>query len=138
MPDNDLAALAGVSRATITEERLRQGIRAFRAQRRVCEWTDAMLRLLGTDTDRAVAAELGLDKHSVFRKRRILGIPSYAVGTFRPPGFHWAPRALALLGTASDHKIASRLRVSRATVLLKRLELGTPSHHGRSPPVKWS
>ncbi len=138
MPDKDLAARAGRSKDAVIEERRRRGIPAFRRQRAPIEWTAAMLRLLGTDTDVAVAAELGIRKQDVFRKRRILGIPSYAVGTFRPPGFHWSARALGLLGRDSDPNVARRLRVSRSTVALKRLELGIPSYGRRPEPVRWS
>ena len=88
----------GLAEDAVIEERRRRGISAFRRQRAPIEWSAAMLRLLGTDTDATVAAELGIRKQDVFRKRRILGIPSHAVGTFRPPGFHWSARALVLLG----------------------------------------
>ncbi len=137
MPDKDLAARAGRSKDAVIEER-RRGIGAFRRQGAPIQWTAAILRLLGTNTDAAVASELGIRKQDVFRKRRILGIPSYAVGTFRPPGFHWSERALALLGRDSDANVARRLRVSRSTVLLKRLELAIPSYGRRPAPVRWS
>jgi hypothetical protein len=138
LPDQHVAALAGVSVDTVIQERRRRGIPPYRRQRPPLQWTKAMLQLLGTDTDRAVAAELGIRKQDVFRKRRVLGIPSYAKGTFRPEGFHWSARALDLLGGASDSKVAHRLGVSRATVLLKRLELGIHACHRRRPPVRWS
>lgn len=138
MTDKELAARTGRSKAAVIEERRRQGIRAFQPHRAPIEWTAARLRLLGTDTDASVAAELGIGRRAVFRKRHILGIPSYVVAASGPPGFHWSARAVALLGSDFDGNVARRLHVSHTTVSLKRLKFGIPSHGRHLAAVRWS
>lgn len=59
-PDDEVARVAGVDRATVVRERRRRKIPAYKARRPRVEWTEEMVALLGNDTDGNVAAALGL------------------------------------------------------------------------------
>mgnify|MGYP002621779215 CR=1 FL=1 len=82
-------------------------------------WTDAEIDLLGTDTDRAVAAQTGRTETAVRMKRRELGIAAHARNDPR----HWTKREIKLLGTMPDREVAQRLGCTRLTVIRKRKEL---------------
>lgn len=97
-----------------------------------------MIALLGNDTDRSVAADLGISRASVGYKRRILGIPSYSdQQTGRARGHQWTPAEIALLGTASDPKVAEAVGLGVTTVATKRLALKIPPFVDLKP-VDWS
>lgn len=68
--DEKLALEAGVSRATIRLARVRRKIGPTRHR-----WTPDRDKLLGTDTDAAVAAQLDVTPMAVQNRRRRLGVP---------------------------------------------------------------
>lgn len=80
-------------------------------------WTPQMDALLGTATDRAVAARLGLPPAAVTGRRTRLRIAAYGVVV-------WPARVLALLGTVPDARVAERMGVSQPLVTRKRNQLG--------------
>ena len=145
MPDRALAAKAGVHPGTIFHERRRRGIAAFQQMSPPVEWTPAMIRELGTGTDREVAAELGIGIQAVTRKRQLLGIPpANQQLASAPHGYPWQPEEIALLGKVSDRAVAKELGISTERVLRSRLPAGggslfllrlpigrTPSRPGR-------
>lgn len=98
-----------------------------------------MIGMLGTASDRAVAAALGINHSSVFLKRRSLGISPYRE-PISPggPRFEWTDRAIRLLGKGSDRKIARKLGISPSAVFHKRRVLGIPGY--RPPPkrLRWT
>lgn len=139
LPDRLLAERAGVHLNTILHERRRRGIAAFVQQREDVRWTQAMIRKLGTDTDRAVAAELGITAACVARKRQILAIPPFSGRTgSNPRAYAWAPEDLARLGRMSDRALARELGLSTSTVCTKRQILGIPPWRPRPPAVVWT
>jgi hypothetical protein len=79
-------------------------------------WTDEEIALLGTDTDRAIAARLGVPLNAVKNKRARLDIP----GLCQP----WTADDLALLGTAPDAQLARTLGKSSSAIRRKREALG--------------
>ncbi|MNF11982.1 hypothetical protein D3C80_2133410 [compost metagenome] len=68
-------------------------------------------------------------------QRKALGIASL---TEKQGGvFAWTPEAVALLGTASDAKVAEQLGLTRLTVYNARLARGiAPAMRGNAPPVE--
>jgi len=139
MPDSQLAKIAKVHHNTIHHERRRRGIPSFRPMSEPVRWTEAMIRKLGTATDREVAAELGVPLGSVGRKRRILGIPPFTrqSGSGRP-GYPWSAEEVACLGKVPDRALAAEMGLSTATVANKRLSLGIAPCHQRPKPVHWT
>jgi hypothetical protein len=97
-----------------------------------------MLAQLGTDTDRAVAAAIGVHQRSVTHKRLLLKIPAFVYRGAPRPEPRWTARALALLGKASDQEIARRLELSVTAVNWKRRRLGIKSYQPVRPKVAWT
>lgn len=139
LPDEAVAAKAGISRGAVGAERRRRAIPPARPPRPPIEWTEEMLALLGTDSDAAVARELGIQPATVSRKRSRLGIPP-----FHPPPhdqyrrFPWKPEELALLGKVSDGELAKTLGLAKTTVTNKRQSLGLPPFLPPPRPIQWS
>jgi hypothetical protein len=132
-----VAARARISLPTVSSERKRRGISAFRSKGKDVEWTKAMIARLGTDIDRVVAAELRLNTASVSYKRVLLKIPSF--GRKGPTSkVAWSSRALAVLGTASDPQVSRRLRLTQAIVRRKRRELGIPPFVPARKRILWT
>jgi hypothetical protein len=135
VPDRVVAERVGVSHDTVVDERRRRGIPPAVPRRPRIEWTEEMMALLGTATDREVAEELDVNVHSVSRKRRILGIPAYCERPTRP-GF-WTPRRIELLGTAPDSVVARKLRIPLPRVANRRQILGIAPFTPQSR-VRWT
>jgi hypothetical protein len=109
MPDDKLAQRAGVHMSTVAAERKRRGVPAVQAHRPAVKWTEEMIALLGKATDREVAAELGLSVTTVYRKRRLRGIPPAHPQPYQPPRGHlWTQDEIALLGRMADAEAAER------------------------------
>lgn len=77
--------------------------------------------LLGTDTDEAVAAKMGLSFSTVIKRRKLAGIPAFKTG------YGWTPKTIALLGTMTDAAIAIATGKTKASVHQKRTKLGIPA-----------
>ncbi len=138
MADAKVARRLRIDPLTVLYERRRRGIAAFQPRRPDTVWTARMLARLGRDTDRAVGAELGLSESVVQRKRQLLGIPTFAGKGGQKTTRHWTPRELALLGTASDPRIAKRLRISVPAVARKRWLLGIAPFQPAPPRFRWT
>jgi hypothetical protein len=61
----------------------------------------------------------------VVARRQQLGVASRSEQ--QGAGFAWTPQAVALLGTASDAKVAQQLGLSRLTVYHARMARGIPA-----------
>lgn len=136
VPDQVLADRAGVSIATAVAARRRLKIAPYAPRRAPIEWTKDQIALLGTASDRAVAAELELDHRSVYRKRTMLGIPPFGPSK-EVEGHRWSLAELALLGKRSDRHVARAVGVSHAAVAYKRDALGIAPFAPPPKRVKW-
>jgi len=137
VPDTEVARRARFSLRAVKNERRRRGIAPLQKKRPNIVWTEAMVSLLGSDTDANVAGELGVHPGSVTRKRLVLEIPAFVCRGPRPQ-WHWTERALQLLGTASDQRVARRLGLSASAVQWKRQRLGIKSYRPARPKVAWT
>jgi hypothetical protein len=75
IPDLHLAREIGCSRSRITGYRKDHGMPAARSKNAMRGWNAKEIKLLGTDTDEAIAEKLNRAVVTVARKRRLLGIP---------------------------------------------------------------
>lgn len=91
------------------------------ADRHRAEWVPAEIARLGTDSDRAVAAELGRTEQAVKRVRQALGI-----GPHRPR-VKWSARWAGRLGKWSDRRIAAAMGVAVSTVSRERARRRIPA-----------
>jgi hypothetical protein len=108
-----------LSRTTLLKMRRTLGIAPTRAPAQYdFEWTSARLALLGTASDHAVGATLGVAFSVVRSKRYALG-----VAAFIKPQF-WSAQRLALLGTRSDRELAQQLGTTYFAVVARRAKLG--------------
>lgn len=139
MPDVVLGRRMGLHPMSVSEERRRRQIPAFRPRLPSIQWTRQMENWLGTDFDWVIAERLGLPTYCVRRKRQDLGITAYGESFVRssPNAFRWTKQQTALLGKESDRKVARRLGLAVPTVWRKRVQLGisalTPKQH-----IEWT
>jgi len=139
MPDVVLGRRMGIHSTSVSEERRRRQIPAFRPRLPSIQWTRQMESLLGSDFDWVIAERLGLPTYCVRRKRQLLGITAYGESFVRgsPHAFRWTKEQMALLGRESDIQVARRLGISAAAVWRKRVQLGiralTPKQH-----IEWT
>ncbi len=85
-------------------------------------WTPEMDAILGTDRDAAIAGKLNLYGHQVVARRKVLGIPGYAV---EPK--EWTPEEDAVLGTDSLVKISAQLGRPTSQIQKRMKQLGIQS-----------
>jgi DNA-binding CsgD family transcriptional regulator len=138
LPDVVVALRARVAAPTVAAERQRRGIKAFVPRGPLVDWTPEMDALVGTATDAAVAAALGIGSGgSVAHRRHVLGIPAVGPGGPRPRPMRWSRRALAMLGKAPDAEVAKRLGLTQSIVWKKRTELAIRAHRSHPPRARW-
>lgn len=80
MPDGEVALKTGIKKASVAWKRGKLGIPSFiqkRPKKLLSDWTAKEIRVLGTMTDAAAAAKLGIAPTAVRLKRLSLGIPAY-------------------------------------------------------------
>ena len=136
-PDATLAHQLGRHVSSVTSMRKRMGIAPVRPRRKF-DWTDEMVDLLGTASDREVAAMLDVPPSSAHRKRCLLGIPAYGERPHDGNGHRWTRSALKLLGTASDHDVAKKLGFSVTSVGFKRKLLEIPPFVEPVGRINWT
>ncbi len=90
-------------------------------------WTIKDLKLLGSDTDAAIAERIGRSRTVVTAMRSALGIRPYKPVRFLDPA------VLKLLGTAGDRVIAEQVGCGLAFVRALRLGLGIPPYRKHPP-----
>jgi len=132
MPDSAVARRIGVDVTTVRAERQRRTIPAHRPKRLAVLWSEGMLRVLGTDTDRNIGDHLGIPKHCVRRRRELAGILPYRVDAIREGSrklYKWTKKALEMLGTDSDRRVATRLGITLGVVARKRALVGIPARY---------
>ncbi len=137
MSDGEAARRIGLTPLSIFRRRTKLGIPAYKppipkprkklAVRRAKSkpWTSAEVSLLGTDTDRAIGARLGLTREAVQRERRLRKIP--AISDRRPRIKSWGTIEVLLFDQYSDAEIAKLLRrdLKDVTALRRKLRKRT-------------
>jgi len=136
LPDPAVARRIGLTPLSIFRRRTKLGIPAYKPpipkpRKKVVPrakskpWTSAEVSLLGTDTDRAIGARLGLTREAVQKERRLRGIP--ALPDKRPRIKSWGAIELLLFDQYSDAEIAKLLRrdVKAVTALRRKLKKRT-------------
>lgn len=129
MPDPDLAAKMGCALTKVRTRRYQLGVSGYRqiitpAPTSEFEWTPAMVSLLGTMSDRALAEKIGCAVTTVRDRRHLAGIPDYRRRNTFESRFEWTPTMDALLGTMSDTDLAAKLGCSVNAVNTRRYLLG--------------
>ncbi|MHB1035584.1 MAG: hypothetical protein ACYC0Y_13150 [Pirellulales bacterium] len=126
---------AATARTPAGRERRRRSMKAnwvrfghLRPQR---AWTTEELRLLGTDTDRAVAAKIG-------RTPKAIGAKRHKLGMTEPQSSPWTQKELRLVGTDTDRAVAAKIGRTAKAVTHKRDELGIPPVGGAIPYRDWT
>ena len=95
------------------------------------QWTHDEDKLLGRLPDKEVAGRLGIDRGTVRRRRRVLGIPVPST---------WRRDEDAVLGVHSDIEVARRLDRTVGQVSKRRLKLGiaAPMSRPARRPYEWT
>jgi len=126
--DPGVARKIGISVSCVTNKRRQLGIRSFlrrkavsRPRRSLSDWKAEEIALLGTMTDKNVAARLDLSPSTVRLKRLSLEIPPFRKRA-SSPGI-WTPDVMARIVKESGAELAKELGVSRQRVYQKRKEL---------------
>jgi hypothetical protein len=85
-------------------------------------WTPEALRLLGTNTDAAIAVRMGVTADAIAQMRKRRGVAPFdaAKGAQKT----WGAQEVALLGTAKDDDIAAALGRTRKAVIDARKRHG--------------
>jgi hypothetical protein len=98
------------------------------------KWTPAALKLLGTDTDAAIGAQMGLTADAIAQMRKRRGVPAFdtAKGAQRA----WTPADVAMLGTAKDDDIAAALGRTRKAVIDARKRNNIPRYAPPKPAAE--
>lgn len=130
--DKEIARRLKMQEANVTSKRQVLGIAPFRPRMEnkrprpdAVKWTRHTLALLGKQPDMQVCGIIGISRKSVMRKRKELGIPSYAVGTqyWHP----WTEEEVKRLGQTTDRELAEQLGIQPMCVTAKRRHLGIES-----------
>lgn len=124
--DGEVAAELGISRDSVAYKRQVLGIPAYgatRVRRPNPFWTRRRVALLGTATDKEVAARLGISRARVAGERRKRG-----VAPFKPRAARvvWTPAMVRRLGKVADHRVAERFGIGEDTVRRERSRRGIP------------
>lgn len=99
-------------------------------------WTQEMLDVVGTDTDKAVAQKLGISLSAVrFKRLELLRPPIRTVGSKK---YEWTPEVIALLGTDIDRNIAEKTGIPFQMINMKRRMFGIPANGGKRSSIDWS
>jgi hypothetical protein len=110
-----------LSRTTLLKMRRALGIAPTRAPAQYdFKWTPARLALLGTASDHAVGAMLGVAFSAVRDKRYALGVAAFKLQ-------FWSVQRLVLLGTRPDRELAQQLGTTYLAVAGMRAKWGIPA-----------
>lgn len=92
-------------------------------KRKFRRWLAEEIALLGSNTDQAIAQQIGRTASDVCQKRHRLGIAAFGPSTAERR-HQWTRRELAWLGKKSDAEIGRLLHLDGTTVAAKRESLG--------------
>lgn len=119
---------SAASRQRHREALKRRGVIVGRA------WTPEENTLLGTMTDKDLAAKLGRNKGAVSAHRLLLGKPAFVKRGPHTPTMNWTPARDRLLGTMSDTDVARRLHCTPMQAFYRRQKLGIPRFGSSARP----
>lgn len=94
-------------------------------------WTDRELSLLGTNTDRFIAAQIGRTRAAVLMKRSGLEIAPFRLDCAK----RLSEQDIATLGSDFDGRLAAQAGVQRVTIRLARIRHGIAA---RPKDGQWS
>ena len=123
--DRSVAERLGLPTYSVRHKRQRMGIPPHgdvpeQRHAHAFTWAKNKIALLGTDSDRKIAARLGTNMAVVASQRRLLGVPSF----YPQKRILWTKEMTALLGKITDWKIAAKYGISRGSVARARLMRG--------------
>ena len=121
-PDSQIAALRGRNKMCVYLKRKFLGIPSYRSSR-MRQWTPAQDKLLGTDTDNALAKKFGCGYYLVKERRQALGIRPFSHR-------RWTPAEEKLVGTLSAQEVARRTGRTLKSVWHRRRALNLPNKRG--------
>lgn len=144
--DKEVARRLKMKEASVASKRHTLGIAPFQSRLannkprpNAVNWSRKNLALLGKLPDERVCEIMGVCRKSVRRKRKELGIESYAVGTkFWHP---WTEDEIAKLGKTTDRELAEQLGIQPMCVTTKRRQMGIASFakpFGAKKPHAWT
>jgi DNA-binding CsgD family transcriptional regulator len=144
--DKEVAQRLNIAAHCVMDKRRSLGIKAFTSQTKSTKprangvpWTRKNLALLGKFPDQRVAEMLDINRKTVLKKRKELGIVSYAVGANR--WHQWKEEEIEKLGKFIDRELANQMGVNPTCVTAKRRQLGIASYKamsGTHNPRVWS
>ncbi len=79
----------------------------------------ALLKKLGTVSDKSLSEEFGVSVYLIREERRRCGILAWQY-------FEWTPKKIAILGTMPDNQAAKIVGVTNSAAFSKRVSLGIP------------
>jgi hypothetical protein len=91
--------------------------------------------ILGTATDREIAAKLGRDMNTIHARRKRLGIPAFVKRKPQGKPVVWTPAKDKLLGKAPDPVVARRLGCKPEAVFYRRKRLKIPAFRQKCSPA---
>ena len=124
LPTAELVRVLGRTVTGIQARRIILNIAPCDARNR--PWKEEEIKLVGTDTDRAIAKRLGRSLASVLNMRRKVGIEYRSSNA-------WRAEEDAILGKVADAEAARRLGRSRGAVAHRRRRLGMILVHMEKP-----
>ena len=95
-PDAEVGRRLGCSTGSVTHQRKKLKVRAFRSMPKWKPWTPAEEKLLGTLPDPVVAKKLGRTLNAIRARREHAGLPPITRYVF------WDAKKLALVGKLRD------------------------------------
>jgi hypothetical protein len=134
--DVEVARILEVQPGTVSAKRHSYGIEPHRKKLRkkkskldTLVWNLQNLALLGQLSDSQLGKMIGVNRKSVLRKRKKLGIKSIGQTQLFHP---WTKEEIALLGTLGDRAIAEQIGINQQSVAIKRVRLGISSFQANS------
>lgn len=135
--DREVAQRLNIATSCVTDKRRSLGVKAFTSREKSKKprangvvWSRKNLALLGKLPDERVAEIMNISRKSVLKKRKELGLMSFAVGSDR--WHQWKKEEIEKLGATTDRALADHLGITAIRVAAKRTQLGIPSFKERT------
>ncbi len=125
--DLEIANTFGTSKSTITKKRLALGIPPYEEPtwaRGKEIYTAGVISTFDKESDREIAAHLGVSKNAVKKKRKRMGIRKQEGAVTQSLDNLFTPEVISMLGVSSDSAIARLLDCDSETVRAQRVKRG--------------